>query len=148
MIVGLNSAPSSVAIGHYYQGRVGQRQLRRLVATGALDVPDGTYFERVAARAGIGFTDIVKRPTVGEKDVSRAEIAHGEQRLVAELSARAVPLVVCVFRHPAELVTGGPVQPGLHPVPTAWGGRVFRMPGPFEAQDRVASIMRELIDAL
>lgn len=46
MIVGLNPAPKSVSLGHYYQGPSGQRQLNRLVACGLFPAPrTGSFFE-------------------------------------------------------------------------------------------------------
>ena len=39
MIVGLNPAPASVEVGHYYQGRSGQRQLLRLADAGLFEGP-------------------------------------------------------------------------------------------------------------
>lgn len=40
VIVGLNSTPTSVAAGHYYQGRLGQRQLLRLADAGLFRRPE------------------------------------------------------------------------------------------------------------
>jgi TDG/mug DNA glycosylase family protein len=75
VIVGLNPTPRSVAAGHYYQGRFGQRQLGRYA--GLFKRPaEGSHIDDEALAAGIGFTDIVKRPSRGERDVSAAEIAH------------------------------------------------------------------------
>jgi double-stranded uracil-DNA glycosylase len=60
--VGINPAPASVAAGHYYQGALGQKFFARLRRIGV--VPAKTRWEDDAAFAvGIGFTDIVKRPT-------------------------------------------------------------------------------------
>ena len=87
MIVGLNPAPVSVEAGHYYQGKSGQRQLHRLVSAGLLSPPSGSYFEESALAAGVGFTDIVRRPTTGEAGVSKAEIAHGSTLLTESLAA-------------------------------------------------------------
>lgn len=144
MIVGLNPAPTSVRAGHYYQGQVGRRQLRRLVAAGLLDPADGDYFEKSALQSGIGFTDIVKRPTVGEKDVDAVEVRYGRQLLFDLLGELRVPLVICVFRHPADALLGQTSRPGFQRTDLPWGGRVFRMPGPFDAKERVGSIMDEL----
>lgn len=148
MIVGLNPAPRSVAAGHYYQGTSGRRQLDRLVAAGLFPASDGPYFEDAALGAGIGFTDIVKRPSVGERDVTRAEIAHGRTVLTEALAARAVGLVVCVFRHPADALLGTTTKPGMQGARTSWGGQVFRMPGPYASRQDVRDVMGELTRAL
>lgn len=144
MIVGLNPAPRSVAAGHYYQGASGQRQLKRLVQAGVLGTPAGSYFEDVALEAGIGFTDIVKRPSAGEADVSAAEITYGSTILSQKLGERDVPLVICVFRHPVKALLGHDSPPGLAQGRTPWGASVFRLPGPFQARSTAEAVMATL----
>lgn len=142
VIVGLNPPPGSVAKGHYYQGPVGQRQMHRLVAGGLLPTPaDGRTFEEAAVGVGIGFTDIVKRPTVGEKDLTRAELAFGMESLRDRLAERKVPTVICAYRQPVRALLGHEGAPGWQPELTAWGARVFRMPGPYAATDVAESIV-------
>lgn len=141
MIVGLNPAPTSVASVHYYQGGVGQRQLGRLVDAGLFDSPSGSFLEEVALRANFGFTDLVKRPTAGEGDVPKTEQAYGRTELTASLRSRGVPLVVCVFRHPADAIMGLKTEVGFQTGATPWGGLLFRMPGPFSNSPAVANHM-------
>lgn len=145
MIVGLNPAPASVQAGHYYQGQVGQRQMTRLIDAGLFDAPkDGTFLEGEAERGGVGFTDLVKRPSRGEGDITQAEQEHGRAELITQLSARAVPLVICVFRHPANAIMGGKSEIGFQHQPTPWGGHLFRMPGPYENRSVAASHLATL----
>ncbi len=147
MIVGLNPSPVSVEAGHYYQGRVGQRQLRRLASAGLFDLPDGARtFEDAALESGMGLTDIVKRPTVGEKDLVAGELEHGRGLLADKLGALDVPLVVCVFRHPVEALLGRKTAggPGLQQARTEWGAQVFRLPGPFDPVAKADLVMAEL----
>lgn len=151
VIVGLNPSPVSVTAGHYFQGRVGQRQLRRLASAGLFRLPDGVRtFEDAALASGIGFTDIVKRPTVGEKDLVAGELEHGRGLLREKLEALGVPVVVCVFRHPVEALLGRKAAggPGLQQARTDWGAQVFRMPGPFETPAKADLVMAELKKAL
>jgi len=146
VIVGLNPSPVSVAAGYYFQGRVGQRQLHRLASAGLFDLPEGVRtFEDAAAASGVGFTDIVKRPTVGEKDLVAGELEHGRGLLVEKLEALGVPLVVCVFRHPVEALLGRKAAggPGLQQARTDWGAQVFRMPGPFDAAAKADAVMTD-----
>lgn len=134
MIVGLNPAPVSVNAGHYYQGSRGKGQLNRLVRAGVLSPPSTEgYFEHCAVASDIGFTDLVKRPTTGEAQVSASELAHGREILAQKLDAHGVNLVICVFRHPAEALLGETGRPGLQPTRTSWGAQVFRLPGPSQA---------------
>ena len=68
VVVGINPAPTSVAAGHYYHGASGQTFFARLVRIRLL--PDGEGFEDDRAfAAGIGFTDVVKRPTPSAVDL-------------------------------------------------------------------------------
>ena len=144
MIVGLNPAPSSVEAGHYYQGQVGQGQLRKLAAAGLFGAPSGRHFEEVALAARVGFTDVVKRPSRGEGDVGADEIRHGSAQLADKLRARGVGLIVCVFRHPVKVLLGTEGVVGMQPKVTPWGAHVFRMPGPFDKRDNVERVMSEL----
>ncbi|WP_230671696.1 uracil-DNA glycosylase family protein [Rathayibacter sp. Leaf248] len=148
MVVGLNPAPSSVAAGHYYQGQVGQRQLRRLAGAGLFSLPADSFYETGALASDVGFTDVVKRPTRGEADLPQNEIEFGSNVLAAKLSVSGVPLVVCVFRHPVRVLLGTEGTPGLQARRTSWGASVFRMPGPFDARENVSQLMSELSDLL
>lgn len=144
MIVGLNPAPASVEAGHYYQGRVGQGQLRKLAAAGLFRAPTGRNFEDAALAAGVGFTDIVKRPSHGEGDVGADEIHYGSAQLADNLRSRHVGLIVSVFRHPVKVLLGSEGVAGMQSKRTSWGARVFRMPGPFDKRENVERVMLEL----
>lgn len=149
MVVGLNPAPVSVEAGHYYQGRTGQRQMGRLAAADVFEPPrSGTFYEETALSSGIGFTDIVKRPTSGEKDVGPDELRHGQRLLARELEARGVGLIVCVFRHPVIALRGAAGPPGFQKTRTTWGAEVFRMPGPFAPAPEATAAMQTLRERL
>jgi len=144
MVVGLHPVPCSVEAGHYFQGAVGQRQLRRLSETGLFDAPaGGTFYEAGALSAGVGFTNVVPRPASGTHAVSPDEIALGRDVVAAELAAREVPLVVCLTRLPVQALLGSPGTPGFQSGAVA-GARVFRMPGPFTALADVAPALDDL----
>jgi len=148
VIVGINPAPTSVRAGHYYQGPVGRTQMRRLAEVGAFRVTGaGRYYEKYALAAGIGFTDIVKRPTARATDVRDDEIRFGANLLEHKLSSRNVPVVICVFKPVAD-VLGCTDGAGVQSRRTSWGATVFRMPGPYESNEKAGPIMRQLIDVL
>lgn len=148
MVVGLNPAPASVEVGHYYQGNAGRRQLGRLVSSGLFALPEHrAFFEKNALAAGVGFTDIVKRPTAGERDIPSGEIQHGVGQLARSLAERDVGLVICVFRQPVAALLGSKGAAGFQNARTSWGARVFRMPGPYAAADAAQAVMTELTDA-
>ena len=113
------------------------------------DAPtSGTFFEEAALRADVGFADLVRRPTRSEARASRQEIAHGRVRLVEALRERNVPLVVCVFRQPADAIMSGRSVVGFRPSRLPWGGALYRMPGPFERTERVQEHLSALTATL
>jgi len=143
-IVGINPSPVSVAAGHYFQGPVGRRQLGRIADALGWDVPPDGFFEEVGLAHGVGFTDIVKRPTPREVGVNAAELAHGRDLLGIKLAAHHVGLVIAVYRQPVAALLGAEGKPGVQPTRTSWGARVFRMPGPYERPAKAGEVMREL----
>jgi TDG/mug DNA glycosylase family protein len=130
VIVGINPAPPSVAAGHYYQGRQGQRFFARLRQAGVLETSKG-YEDDAGMAAGIGFTDIVKRPTSNASTLTPAEIREGVRLLSAKLEAVRPPTLIFPFRAAAvELVGRFDGNGWLRP--TFAGSRLFVMPGPYE----------------
>jgi hypothetical protein len=66
----INPAPTSVQAGHYYQGNLGQRFFARLRQARLLEYVEDGYEDDAAFASGIGFTDVVKRPTARADEVS------------------------------------------------------------------------------
>jgi TDG/mug DNA glycosylase family protein len=89
--VGINPAPISVAAGHYYQGRLGQRLFDRLRQVDLLPEQVDSWEDDEAFGRGVGFTDIVKRPTGSASEVTPAEFRYGAEVLAAKLAAWEVP---------------------------------------------------------
>jgi TDG/mug DNA glycosylase family protein len=150
MIVGLNPAPTSVAAGHYYQGKSGQQRMRLLINAGLFREPNADEsVDDVAFADGVGFADLVRRPTVSEKVLGKEEIKTGADRLRAELTRRHVPLVISVYRHAAvHFSSNKKAKPGFvnpHGIP---GTNIFRMPGPYAAAEYRDEIMGELREFL
>lgn len=146
--VGINPAPKSVWAGHYYQGNYGQTFFRRLKA-GLLAAGNGFEDDRAFA-AGIGFTDVVKRPTAGQEGLRPGELDHGRPILEAKLSTLDVPLVIFVFKRAAETLLG-PLPAGLYGVVARrrlGQARVFVMPGPTAASAIEAEAIKKLKRAL
>lgn len=129
--VGINPAPKSVAAGHYYQGNYGQTFFRRLRKAGAL--PDGGGFEDDCAfAAGIGFTDVVKRPTTGANGLRPGELEHGRPILEEKFIEFDVRLIIFVFKSAAETLLGR-LPPGFYgvvPRRRLGTASVFVMPRP------------------
>jgi TDG/mug DNA glycosylase family protein len=131
--VGINPASVSVARGHYYQGRLGRRFLARLRQAGFIDDADDGYEDDAAFAAGIGFTDIIKRPTTSAKELRASEYAHGRDLLAKNVERYCPELLVFAFKGAAEALfdpfQGNGFVPGLRLGPS----EVFVMPGPMES---------------
>ena len=142
-VVGINPSPVSVAAGHYYQGRVGQTFFRRLERAGLLAPGDGFEDDRAFA-AGIGFTDVVKRPTARAHDLRPEELAHGKQALEAKLLELEIPRILFTFKASAVALLGKFGGHGLRPGTPLGKAEVFVMPGPMEASEKVNLAMGSL----
>lgn len=141
--VGINPAPTSVAAGHYYQGRQGQRFFTRLAQAGVLE-PAGEGFEDDAALAvGIGFTDLVKRPTGRADELSPNELRHGRKVLERKLSGLGGPALVFPFKAAAVALVGKFDGNGWLDRTFA-GCQLFVMPGPYEKRASADSTIATL----
>jgi TDG/mug DNA glycosylase family protein len=141
--VGVNPAPSSVAVGHYYQGALGQRFYERLRRAGVLPRADG-WEDDLAFERGLGFTDIVKRPTKRASEVLPDEFSHGRQALKTKIEAVSPKLLIFTFKQAAEELCGPIVGNGLLADRTFAGAEIFVMPGPYVARVEVSQRLREL----
>lgn len=144
VVVGINPSPVSVAVGHYYQGQIGQRFFKRLDSAGVIDLSVAGLEDDVAFAAGIGFTDVVKRPTARADALRPGELEHGRELLEAKLAHLQVPRVVFTFKGGAEALLGKLSGHGLMPDVTLAGAEVFVMPGPMERTDRVERALADL----
>jgi TDG/mug DNA glycosylase family protein len=133
MVIGINPAPVSVSIGHYYQGPLGQTLFRRLRAAGILQNSSGNYEDDQAVKAGVGFTDVVKRSTPRADEIERNELLYGRVILEEKLAARPVPLVIFAFKKSATTLLGRFKGNGLLSGRPLAGSEVFVMPGPYES---------------
>jgi double-stranded uracil-DNA glycosylase len=146
LLVGVNPAPTSVAAGHYYQGRLGRRLWKRLVHLGLLrDAVPGSEDEAFVA-AGHGLTDLVKRPTANIRDLGRDELQRGAQELREKVRAWQPGLILFVFEKAASLALGSRVSAGKGPplegVPT------FLLSGPYTARSEADSVNATLREVL
>jgi TDG/mug DNA glycosylase family protein len=143
--VGINPALTSVAAGHYYQGRLGQQFYKRLRSAGLSSAGSGRE-DDLAFESGIGFTDIVKRPTRKAAELRSEEFAHGRDLLRAKIEAARPRLVIFTFKKTAEVLFGSIVGNGLIGDRDLGGAPVFVMPGPYAARAEVERGLRELTD--
>jgi len=118
VFVGINPSLYSVAQGHYFARRSNRFWpcLSRSVLSAPVRAALGVELllpahDRCLPPHGIGFTDVVKRPTAKAAELGRAELAAGAAALVARLE-RYRPRVACFqgmtgFR-PVAAVLGWP----------------------------------------
>lgn len=144
VIVGINPSPVSVAAGHYYQGKIGQRFYARLAQAGVIDLAAAGSADDAAYAAGIGFTDVVKRPTSRARGLRPGELQHGRALLDEKLAALHIPRVLFTFKGGAQAVLGTFEGHGLLADRTLAGAEVFVMPGPMERSDPVQLALAQL----
>jgi TDG/mug DNA glycosylase family protein len=111
-LVGINPAPKSVEIGHYYQGAVGQGVWARLRKVGALNDASYVWEDEAFQAQGNGLTDIVKRPTSNAAALPVDELVAGVKDLRRKLRRWKPGLILFAFRPPAEQLMGRAVRPG------------------------------------
>jgi len=142
--IGINPAPDSVRAGHYYQGNLGQRLFSRLSQTGAVPPGHGGWQDDEAFASGVGFTDIVKRPTARAADVRPEEYEHGQPLLEAKLERYRPAVAIFTFKATAKKLFGSfhgnGFVPGLHLAHSA----VYVMPGPYESASTASPVLDEL----
>jgi TDG/mug DNA glycosylase family protein len=141
--VGVNPAPLSVAVGHYYQGDLGKRFFERLRWVGLLPAEPG-WEDDTGAGAGIGFTDIVKRPTARAEDVRQDDYEFGRAHLAKKLGEVGPQLVIFTFKRAAEKYFGDFEGNGFVRGLKIGSARVFVMPGPMEERQRAERTLRQL----
>jgi TDG/mug DNA glycosylase family protein len=144
--VGINPSPVSVAAGHYYQGRAGQRFFGRLREAQILPAVAGGHEDDAAFAAGIGFTDIIKRPTPNAKELRAAEYEHGRGLLERKLRRHQPELLIFTFKKTAQVLFGSFAGNGFVSGLRFGGSDVFVMPGPYEGADSATATLRRLAE--
>jgi TDG/mug DNA glycosylase family protein len=145
VIVGINPPLTSVTAGHYFQGQGARGRIMMLVKAGLMKPNDSErHFERAALEAGVGFADLVRRPTPSAVDLPDSEIEYGRELLEAKMAAHEVPLVIAIYAPPVEVLMGTKAQPGYQSELTSWGARVFNLPRPYLKSEMAAEVMASL----
>lgn len=144
VVVGINPSPISVAAGHYYQGQVGQRFYKRLNEAAVIDLSGSGWEDDAAFATGIGFTDVVKRPTRRADGLRPGELQYGRELLAVKLMELCVRKVLFTFKASAEALLGPLEGHGFLADRTLADAEIFVMPGPMERTDRVKRALRDL----
>lgn len=132
--VGINPSVVSVQAGHYYQGRAGQRFLARLRLVRLIGDADRGSEDDAAFASGIGFTDIVKRPSARAEEVRPEELRHGRELVCRKLSRVRPRLVIFTYKAAATAMFGSFAGNGFVSGLRLADIPVFVMPGPYEAR--------------
>ena len=130
VVIGINPSCVSVEAGHYYQGRLGQLLFRRLTAVGLFDGAPRGEEDDVLFAQGVGFTDIVKRPSPRAGALTSRDLAHGREELARKLVSLDVPLLIFTYKRTAAVLYGPFEGAGFISRPGERQTR-FVMPGPY-----------------
>ena len=140
IFVGLNPAPRSVELAHYYQGAHGQRfwNLLRKYAI-CSNLPRGSE-DDAAFQQGFGFADLVRRPTSKGPLLKRKEKSEGVGELIERLkSIPERPLIIFRYAEPWKLAKDRLKSLGYC---------VIKMPSPYERREKAEEKMTEVRRAL
>jgi TDG/mug DNA glycosylase family protein len=139
VFVGINPSPTSVAAGHYYQGRLGKRFWTRLQDARIVGPLPTGHEDDAAFQAGFGFADLIRRPTRGAHEIAPPEWRDAAVDLAARLAPARGAVVVFVFARARD-------EAGTFLRRSGWVTEA--MPGPYAPREEVDRRMRELRVAL
>jgi double-stranded uracil-DNA glycosylase len=130
LFVGINPGIRSALTGHHFAGysnRFWKLLYEARVVPAQMTAEDDEKFPGW----GYGITNLVRRPTPGIGDLSRAEYEDGRRRLLAKLRRYrpAVVVLVGVTLHRMLFPGARLLKLGLQPE-TLCGARVFLLPNP------------------
>jgi len=94
--------------------------------------------------AGIGFTDIVKRPSARASELTTEDFDTGRLELAQKLDEHRPSLIIFTFKKPATVLCGNFSGHGFVSGVEVAGIPAFVMPGPYERRDRVTVALQEL----
>jgi TDG/mug DNA glycosylase family protein len=98
LFIGKTPSPASVAVGHYFEGRMGKGLWRRLEDAGILSVPAGGYADDGLLDAGFGVTDICKTPRPFGSEPGQGEYEAGWRRVAGVIDRLRPRILVFVYK--------------------------------------------------
>ena len=134
VFVGLNPGLHSAQVGHYFAA-ARARFWTAINRSGLLAEPLDAETDASALQQGLGFTDVVKRPSSGASDLRAADF-HQWVPVLKEKLERYQPLIVCfhgatAYRGYLKHAEGADERPVLGPQPRSIGqSAVFLVPNP------------------
>jgi double-stranded uracil-DNA glycosylase len=126
VIVGCNPSESSVRVGHYYAGR-GNQFWPMLYEGGVVPEPFDYQDDKRVIEFGVGLTDLVKRPTKGIEELTRADFAEGRIVLSQKIEEVAPHVVAFNGKHTYEQFAQRKCKFGIQKE-LLYGARVYVLP--------------------
>ena len=126
VIVGCNPSESSVRVGHYYAGRVNPFW-PILYKGGVIPEPFDYHDDKRVIEFGIGLTDLVKRPTKTQAELTREDFAEGRIVLSQRLEEFAPHVVAFNGKIPYEQFAQRKCKYGLQKE-MLYGAKVYVLP--------------------
>ena len=114
---------------------------------GVIEAARDGFDDDAAVAAGVGFTDVVKRPTPRADELSAPEKRHGVELLAEKLKKVRSPVLIFPFKAAAVLLVGQFDGNGWLRQEFA-GSRLFVMPGPYERAQTAESTLSTLRSGL
>jgi hypothetical protein len=136
LFVAKTPAPTSIAAGHYFQGRHGTNFWSSLRRYGLLS-PKAGFEDDMLLEHGYGLTDIVKAPREFGKEPSAQEYLEGLARILELIRTHRPKVVVFVYKRVLDNVMRlefGRKQKAVYgfneDIENAFGAKVFAFPLP------------------
>jgi TDG/mug DNA glycosylase family protein len=142
VFVGINPSVYSAERGHYFARAsnrfwpcISRSTLTQRARSGLAVATLGPQHDRALLAYGIGFTDLVKRPTPKASDLTSAELAAGVAGLLKKIE-RYRPRIACFhgitgYRYVHNILVGKATSIALGPQDVRLGAtRLFLVPNP------------------
>jgi mismatch-specific thymine-DNA glycosylase len=98
LFIAKTPAPTSVEIGHYFQGRQGTMFWNKLSEFDILKVPYGQFADKYLLSNNFGITDIVKIPRSYGNEPSDDEYKQGLSRILSIIEKYKPKVIVFVYK--------------------------------------------------
>lgn len=145
LIIGKVPAPTSVASGHYFQGKQGKAMWNKLTEYGILRQTTPYHDDSLLANK-IGITDIVKEPREYGAEPTLSEYIDGKERILVIIEKYAPKVIFFVYKPVVEALVPflSKVEYGFNDHLSRYfnGSKVFLFPMP-----GTGKVTKTIIDA-
>jgi double-stranded uracil-DNA glycosylase len=126
VIIGCNPTESAVRVGHYYSGRENEFW-PMLYKGGVIPEPFDYHDDKRVIEFAIGLTDLVKRPTKTQDDLTREDFSEGRIVLSQKLEEFAPRVIAFNGRHVYEQFSQRRCKYGIQKE-LLYGARIYVLP--------------------